>query len=219
MHHRAFFGLLFFLLSTPCALIAWNGSTAAALTQEPQEKKAEDTEKKQDEEKKSEEKKSDDSRDRSWLNRIMQGSARYERDHSSVLGAFREVVTDSSKATVKVHCDGKLKAFGAIVFEDGYVLTKASELDGDIECELADGRKLKGEMIGFDRKNDLAMVKIEASSLPVVVWGLRSRIPGRQLDDHYRPGLESNSDRCRQPRPALDSRRRAGYQAATRRKQ
>ncbi|MEX2173374.1 MAG: PDZ domain-containing protein [Pirellulaceae bacterium] len=90
-------------------------------------------------------------------------------DHR-VLSAFREVVAEPAKSTVQIFCDGYKAALGAVVDSNGYVVTKASELKGKIECQLHDGRKLEAVVVGRDPAVDLAVLKIDAKDLPVVAW-------------------------------------------------
>ena len=93
-----------------------------------------------------------------------------DRLHPKVLAAFREVVSTPAKSTVQVYCDGYRSALGAIVEPNGYIVTKASELKGRIECQLLDGRKLPATVVGSDPTTDLAVMKIDAKDLPVVQW-------------------------------------------------
>lgn len=95
---------------------------------------------------------------------------RYSRNDPSVLRAFREVVATVSRSTVKVLCDDKQVAFGAILDAQGHIATKGSELNGKIECELADGSRQPAMLLGLDRPSDLAMLKIAAESLPAIAW-------------------------------------------------
>jgi serine protease Do len=60
---------------------------------------------------------------------------------------------------------------GVILTEDGYILTnnhvvQAADKDG-IEVTLNDSRKFKAKLIGTDRHTDMAVIKVEASGLPV----------------------------------------------------
>ncbi len=84
--------------------------------------------------------------------------------------AFREVTSDASKAIVKVFQKDKPVAFGAIMTADGEILTKASELQGEIRCEMLDGRNFPAEIIAADRESDVALIKVSAANLPVVEW-------------------------------------------------
>ncbi|HEY7152441.1 MAG TPA: PDZ domain-containing protein [Gemmataceae bacterium] len=84
--------------------------------------------------------------------------------------AFREVIAAPARGTVRVRCDDKETALGAVVSADGWVLTKASELKGEIVCQLHDGRELPARLVGVSEPYDLAMLKIEAKDLHPVVW-------------------------------------------------
>ncbi|MGI0115920.1 DegQ family serine endoprotease [Zooshikella sp. RANM57] len=59
---------------------------------------------------------------------------------------------------------------GFIVSEDGYVLTNNHVISGadEIIIRLRDKRELAAKVIGADDRSDLALLKIEASDLPVV---------------------------------------------------
>jgi serine protease Do len=62
---------------------------------------------------------------------------------------------------------------GFIINADGYVVTNNHVVDGatDIRVKLADGRELTGKVVGGDAKTDLALLKVEATGLPVVPLG------------------------------------------------
>ena len=93
-----------------------------------------------------------------------------ERNTYAVKQAFREAVGDAVRSTVHVLADTRRAALGAIVDADGYVLTKASELSGDLRCQLFDGRIVDATLIGVDDQWDLALLKVDASGLPVIRW-------------------------------------------------
>lgn len=114
-----------------------------------------------------------------WLERFGRFRAldEHERDHETVKIAFRDVVRDSHKATCRILCDDKAAALGCIVDPEGYILTKNSELRGKLSVKLADNRLYDATLIGVERKSDLAMLKIEAGSLPVVAWRDLSDVP------------------------------------------
>jgi serine protease Do len=66
---------------------------------------------------------------------------------------------------------------GFIVSADGYILTNRHVV-GDaqvIDVKLTDKREFKGKVIGSDELSDVALVKIDADDLPVVVIGNPSR--------------------------------------------
>jgi serine protease Do len=53
---------------------------------------------------------------------------------------------------------------GFLISKDGFIVTNNHVIDGseDITVSLADGAKYKAKVIGFDKKTDLALVKINA---------------------------------------------------------
>ncbi len=59
---------------------------------------------------------------------------------------------------------------GVIVRSDGYLLTNNHVIDGatDITVTLGDKRELKAKVIGTDPKTDIAVLKVDASNLPVL---------------------------------------------------
>ncbi|MFA5627934.1 MAG: Do family serine endopeptidase [Thiohalomonadaceae bacterium] len=62
---------------------------------------------------------------------------------------------------------------GVIVSQQGYILTNnhvVAEADG-IEVALHDGRTTRGKLVGTDPETDLAVIKIELSSLPIITLG------------------------------------------------
>lgn len=62
---------------------------------------------------------------------------------------------------------------GVIVNPNGYILTNNHVVGNtsSIEVKLADGRRLKGTVVGTDPQTDLAVVKIDATSLPFATLG------------------------------------------------
>jgi len=62
---------------------------------------------------------------------------------------------------------------GFIISSDGYILTNAhvvSEAD-EVLVKLSDKREFKAKTIGFDKRTDVALIKIEATNLPKVTIG------------------------------------------------
>src|SRR5688572_15500461 len=62
---------------------------------------------------------------------------------------------------------------GFIISADGYILTNAHVVEAaeEITVKLTDKRELKAKVIGADRRTDIALIKIDASNLPVVRFG------------------------------------------------
>jgi serine protease Do len=67
---------------------------------------------------------------------------------------------------------------GFIVSADGYVLTNAhvvGEGQSEVTVRLTDKREFKAKVVGTDRRTDIALIKIDASGLPVVRTGNAER--------------------------------------------
>ena len=62
---------------------------------------------------------------------------------------------------------------GFIVTADGYILTNAHVVANatDVTVKLADRRELKAKVVGADARTDVALLKIEATGLPIVKFG------------------------------------------------
>ena len=60
---------------------------------------------------------------------------------------------------------------GVLVSPEGYILTNHHVISdaNDIDVALADGRKLKAQVIGSDPETDIAVLKIEAKQLPTPI--------------------------------------------------
>jgi len=72
---------------------------------------------------------------------------------------------------------GRLRPFGLgsgfIVSPDGYIVTNAHVVENaeEITVRLTDKRELKAKVIGADTRSDVAVIKVEATGLPVVKIG------------------------------------------------
>ncbi|MBN82309.1 MAG: hypothetical protein CMJ70_19435 [Planctomycetaceae bacterium] len=111
-----------------------------------------------------------------WLRRWAREN---QRNNPAVLSAFRGIVENAGRSTVLVYSDGRQVAYGTVVDSAGFVLTKASELAGQTECQLADGQKLTAKLVGVHSELDLAMLKINDADAVPVQW---------QTEAHIRPG-------------------------------
>jgi Do/DeqQ family serine protease len=67
---------------------------------------------------------------------------------------------------------------GVIVTADGYILTNHHVIDGaeQIKVDLNDNRTVDAKVIGQDPPSDLAVLKIDASNLPVLALGDSDRV-------------------------------------------
>lgn len=62
---------------------------------------------------------------------------------------------------------------GVIISTDGYIITNNHVISGadELDVTLNDNRKFKAKLIGTDPTTDIALIKIEANSLPVIPFG------------------------------------------------
>jgi serine protease Do len=77
--------------------------------------------------------------------------------------------------------DARGLASGFIVRDDGYILTSAHAVIGAqrFAVSTADHRHFEAEVVGFDRRTDVALLKIAGNNLPVVTPGRSARLcPG-----------------------------------------
>jgi Do/DeqQ family serine protease len=68
---------------------------------------------------------------------------------------------------------------GVIVSRDGYILTNnhvVGERVTAISVALADKRELSARLVGVDSYTDMALLKVDASDLPVMPWGDSSKL-------------------------------------------
>jgi serine protease Do len=82
----------------------------------------------------------------------------------------------ASRSVVEVTCENRLASSGLIVRPDGWIVTKRSEIAGRIFCRLADGRRLEARVAGGSWEHDIALLKIQATGLPVPRWGRTPRV-------------------------------------------
>lgn len=90
-----------------------------------------------------------------------------------LLAAFHEVIREPAKCTVRVYRDGFQAGYGLVVRSDGQIVTKASELKGNIQCQLptdANDKKRDAKIIAIDPATDLALLKVDASDLATAPW-------------------------------------------------
>jgi len=67
---------------------------------------------------------------------------------------------------------------GVIVTTDGYILTNHHVVDGaeKIKVDLNDDRTLDAKVVGLDPPSDIAVLKVDASGLPVLALGDSDRV-------------------------------------------
>ena len=73
---------------------------------------------------------------------------------------------------------------GVILSPDGYILTNNHVVDGSLKINvtLDDHRVFPAKLVGVDKLNDLAVIKIDAHNLPSIAWGESSDLhPGQTV--------------------------------------
>src|SRR5438309_6367617 len=67
---------------------------------------------------------------------------------------------------------------GFVVNPAGFIVTNNHVVDGatEIKVTLADGRELPGRLLGRDPRTDIALLKVEATGLPVIPLGDSARL-------------------------------------------
>ncbi|MEZ6089989.1 MAG: trypsin-like peptidase domain-containing protein [Pirellulaceae bacterium] len=93
----------------------------------------------------------------------------------ATLNVLRRATKEASEATVDVLVDGREAAYGTIVHPDGWVVSKASEIqteseDQRIVCHLHDSRRYRAKIVHVDPAYDLAWLKIDAVDLKAAPW-------------------------------------------------
>ena len=94
---------------------------------------------------------------------------------------FRALVKDQNRSVVRVRArkeDATRKCFGVVVSETGLILTKASELDGEIQV-LLDGKWFASRQASIQKSHDLAIIHCEEA---------KGRQPLRFADHPLAPG-------------------------------
>ena len=92
------------------------------------------------------------------------------KSSTKVLKAFHDVVARASESTVRVRSRGKDVALGIIVDATGLILTKDSELKGDLKVAFKDGKELDATIVGAQDSYDVALLKVDAKDLKPIEW-------------------------------------------------
>lgn len=110
------------------------------------------------------------------------GSDVVSKTASTFLTAFKEPVSKASLSTFRVQCNGKDVALGVAVSADGFILTKFSDLEGNITVKMRDGTAKEAKLVGVHEPHDLAMLKIEAENLTIISWkDSKGAVPGNWI--------------------------------------
>jgi serine protease Do len=98
-------------------------------------------------------------------------------ENAKVLAPFKGVVAKAQESTVRVRCDDKEAALGTVVYEDGYILTKASELRGLVTVRLHDGSEYEADIVAVHKPTDLALLRVDARGLKPISFADSKKVP------------------------------------------
>jgi len=67
---------------------------------------------------------------------------------------------------------------GFIISNDGYIVTNAHVVDGatEVTVKLTDRREFTAKVVGADKRTDIALIKIEAKSLPAIEFSSKAAV-------------------------------------------
>ena len=105
------------------------------------------------------------------------GGRTHQRTDYQTLLAFRDSVGDVWQSTVQVIVRSRQVAMGAVIHEDGWIVSKSSEIPDKFDVKLSDGTKAAGAIAARHPDMDLALLKIERSGLKPVIWNTSTEIP------------------------------------------
>ncbi len=105
-----------------------------------------------------------------------QRQAKFDRQFSRQDTVMREALAPAlakaAKSTLSVLVDGKAAVLGTAVHEDGWIVTKASELAADkpVHVEVGGGIRIPAKVHDRLDAYDLALLKIDATGLSPAQW-------------------------------------------------
>ncbi len=97
--------------------------------------------------------------------------------NAKVLEAFKQATSETQKSIVRVYGKDGQRAMGIVVDANGLVLTKFSDLAGELSCKLPDGQSIRAEFAAIDKKHDLALLRVDRSDLTPVIWAASQDAP------------------------------------------
>ncbi len=108
-------------------------------------------------------------------NRMMQGGSPFDEDDPAFefFRRFGPGQGQGQAPSTPREFENKGTGSGFIVSADGYILTNAHVVAeaSEVVVKLTDKREFKAKVLGSDRRSDVALIKIEASGLPVATLG------------------------------------------------
>ncbi|MGK0189183.1 MAG: S1-C subfamily serine protease [Verrucomicrobiales bacterium] len=145
-----------------------------------------------------------------WFNLDKQEPPEHSKNHPDELRKFRPVVKAAKASTVQLLSGGNQVALGTIVTENGYALTKRSELGKNprmLEARLENGDSVSAQFIESIADYDLALVKLDAGKLQPASFSEADDLPIGSLlaapdvtDDPAAVGILSVQERNLSPK-------------------
>lgn len=87
------------------------------------------------------------------------------KNHDLIKQAFTEITQDVSKSTVRLFCHDRQVALGTVIdAQAGHFITKASQLQGEIECHYR-GKRRQAAILGTLPEHDLALLQVSGLKL------------------------------------------------------
>jgi serine protease Do len=102
---------------------------------------------------------------------------------------FSQIAERLPPVAVEVATGRKRCVLGTVVDPHGWILTKASELDGEVSCRFSDGRDLSATVHRISHEYDLALLKVDADDLPQADWSDSNETPIGALVAAVLPGM------------------------------
>lgn len=115
------------------------------------------------------EEKADQEREREIMEQLSENRriGKFEKRTEDEMNLYGPIAEAHRNDVVAIRDGGLLLCLGTVMSTDGYVLTKASEIEGAIDPEviLPKGGRFKAKELGRDVAFDLVLLKIEATNL------------------------------------------------------
>lgn len=92
--------------------------------------------------------------------------------------SLRGLSQSHSTSIVRITSASQRTILGTVISKDGLILTKASELDREIQCELFNGDRASGTLVATNRDRDLALIRIPISGLKPIQFSLSRPVQG-----------------------------------------
>lgn len=100
-----------------------------------------------------------------------------------VVAPFKAIAAKAGESTVRIiNEEHKPLALGTVVFSDGYILTKASEVREPLWVKFPDGTEYEATVVGRHKETDLALLKVDEKNLKAVTFSDSAKLaPGSWL--------------------------------------